>query len=30
MDHDRKDDHELLRKGGFVEVEMKRLSKLRK
>jgi hypothetical protein len=30
MDHDRKEDQELLRKGGFAEVEMNRLSKLRK
>ncbi|MBV9690441.1 MAG: hypothetical protein JO202_12125 [Ktedonobacteraceae bacterium] len=27
---ERKDDHEILRRGGFAEVEMKRLSQLRK
>jgi hypothetical protein len=26
---DRKDDREILRKGGFAEIEMKRLAKLR-
>jgi hypothetical protein len=30
MDHDRKEDHEILRKGGFAEGEMSRLSELRK
>jgi hypothetical protein len=30
MDHDRKEDHEILRRGGFAEVEMSRLSQLRK
>ena len=27
---ERKDDHEILRRGGFAEVEMKRLSQLRR
>jgi len=30
MDHERKEDREILRKGGFAEVEMNRLSQLRK
>jgi hypothetical protein len=30
MDHDRKEDRELLRKNGFAEAEMNRLSRLRK
>jgi len=30
MDYDRKEDREILRKGGFAEVEMNRLSMLRK
>ncbi len=30
MDHDRKEDRELLRKNGFAEAEVNRLSRLRK
>lgn len=30
MNYDRKEDREILRKGGFAEVEMNRLSRLRK
>jgi len=30
MDHDRKEDRELLRKNGFAEAEMNLLSRLRK
>ena len=30
MDHDRKEDRELLRKNGFDEAEVNRLSRLRK
>lgn len=29
MDHDRKEDREILRKSGFAEAEMNRLSRLR-
>ncbi len=30
MNYDRKEDREILRKGGFAEAEMSRLSRLRK
>jgi hypothetical protein len=30
MDHDRKEDRELLRRNGFAEAEMNQLSRLRK